>query len=226
MLPMEVADRTLHMSFGDSTATGFVFDHLGKQYIITARHVVEDIKDSDIVQISANDKWRSVNVKLVGHSDVDVSVLAASEKLAHPEMILEPAVGGFYIGQEVFFVGFPLGMQGSRLDSPFPAPLLKRAIISGGKAVSAREPFYLDGHNNPGFSGAPVYLKIPGEERFKVSMIVASYTSTKDPVYDYNDQPTDMTVWSNSGIMAAYSIKEAIDLIEQNPIGFALAAGQ
>lgn len=222
MLPMEVADRTLHISFGDGTGTCFVFDHRNKQYLITARHVVEGIKDDDIVQISVNENWHPIKVKLVGHSDVDVSVLATSEKLAHPEMIMEPAIGGFYIGQEVFFVGFPLEMQGSRVDSPFPVPLLKRAIISGGNAVSAREPFYLDGHNNPGFSGAPVYLKIPGEQRYRVSMIVASYTATKDPVYDRNEQPTDMTVWSNSGIMAAYSIKEAIDLIEQNPIGFEL----
>jgi hypothetical protein len=222
MLPMEVADRTLHLSFGDGNGTCFVFDHLGKQYIVTARHVIDGIQENDTIQIAANDEWVPISVRLVGHSEVDVSVMAASQKLAHAEMKLEPAIGGFFIGQEVFFVGFPLEMQGFRMDSPFPVPLLKRAIISTGHPIGAKKLFFLDGHNNPGFSGAPVYLKIPGEQQFKVSMIVASYTATREPVYDGNAQPTDLTVWSNSGIMAAYSIKEAIDLIEKNPIGFDL----
>jgi hypothetical protein len=220
---MEIADRTLHLAFGNGTGTCFVFDHLGKQYLVTARHVVEGIKEEDIVQISANEKWIPIGVKLVGHSSVDVSVLAPSQKLAHPEMRLDPTIGNFYIGQEVFFAGFPLEMQGLRFRSPFPMPLLKRAVISGSAgSIEAGDPIYLDGHNNPGFSGAPVYFKVLGEDRFKVSMVVASYTATKDPVYDGSDNPTDMTVWSNSGIMAAYSIKEAINLIESNPIGFDL----
>lgn len=226
MLPSEIVYRTFHIAYGDGEGTAFAFDHDGKQYLITAQHVVKGLEGSSRIEIWHDGEWKLLDVTLVGHADVDVSVLSAAHLLADPGFVLEPALGGWYIGQDAYFVGFPLGMKGLKFDSPFPIPLLKRATISGKIDNGTSAPYFLDAINNQGFSGAPVYLKIPGEKTFKVAMIVASFTAIEEPVCDEDGNPTGMFVLQNSGIMAAFAINVAMALIEANPIGFPLRASQ
>ena len=219
MLPLEVADRTFHIAYGNSEGTGFALDVDGRQYLITARHLVEDICGSDEIEIWWNGAWASLAVSLTGHSDVDVSVLSPHRQLAYPEMVL--AVAGpeqFYIGQDVLFAGFPLGLQSVPHDGPFPVPLLKKAMVSALSGTGPKAPLYLDGHNNQGFSGAPVYI-LDSTGRPTVLMVVASYTGERAEILDEQDEPNGMSVVQNSGIMAGFLIRNALEEIESNPNG-------
>ena len=222
MLPTEIAYRTFHISYADGEGTAFSFDRNNKQYLITAKHVIKDFPVFDNIEIFHDGYWKSVGAKLVGHSSVDVSVLALDVLVTNPGYILEPAIGGWFIGQEAFFVGFPLGLTAPGVESLFPTPLLKRATISGIAGSESSSAYYLDALNNKGFSGAPVYLKVPAEDKFKVALIVASYTATVEPVYDKDGNETEYVTWQNSGIMAAFNIKHAIEIIDANPIGVLL----
>lgn len=222
MLPMEIVDRVFKIDSGEATGSAFSLDVDDRQYLVTAKHVVPNIAGASTVKVFHGGNWKALQVALVGHSDVDVSVLAPSVQLTYEEMKLSAAPGGFFAGQDVFFAGFPLDIVGQNIDSPFPAPLIKKAIISGAEGEGYKFPFYLDGHNNPGFSGGPVYLQIPGQRQFMVSMIISSFTAFRNPVYDDDQKPSGLHVLQNSGIIQAYNIRNALELIGQNPIGFEL----
>lgn len=220
MLPMEVADRTFQIEFQGSSGTAFAFDRGGRQYLITAKHLVESLQGRSVISIWYDNGWKRLQVNLVGHGDSDVSVLAAETLLAHPDMILEPVIGGWYLGHDAFVVGFPLGLMNPSIQSLFPAPVLKRTAISGKMVGGNEAPFLLDSLSNAGFSGAPVYLKLHMEKTYKVAMIVSSSPTTLEPVYDADGADTGMTVHQDSGMTYAYSIKCALDIIDENPIGF------
>lgn len=220
MLPMEVVDRTFHISFGDGEGTGFAIDVSGRQYLVTAKHVIEGLDGSDTIKIWCDNDWQNLGVTLVGHSDVDVSVLAPEVQLAAADMELACGRQGFLVGEDVFFAGFPLGLRGFSFDSNFPSPLLKKAMVSGAINSGIKHPFFVDGHNNPGFSGAPVFKLDRVTLKPHVIMVVASFTAERSQVLDEHDQPTGLTVFENTGIMAAYHVRNAIELIEASPLGF------
>lgn len=219
MLPMEVSDRTFHIEFQNCSGTAFAFDRGGKQYLVTATHLVEGLTGRSAISIWYDGGWQQLAVELVGHGEVDVSVIAAAQLLADPQMILEPAVGGWFVGQDAFVVGFPLGFSSPGYQSLFPTPVLKRSCISGRLGDQVSDPYLIDNISNPGFSGAPVYLKIHGDSTYKVSLIVSSSPNIKEPVYDEFDARTNLHVRQDSGMTFAYNIKVALDLIDANPIG-------
>ena len=66
-------------------------------------------------------------------------------------------------GQEVFFAGFPFGenlftTSTQTVNGLFPMPFVKKGIISAEATENGATILYLDGHNNPGFSGGPICL--------------------------------------------------------------------
>ncbi len=75
---------------------------------------------------------------------------------------------------------------------------------------------------NPGFSGGPVVFQEAGGREFKVAAVVSGYRAVAEPVLHRQDD-TGLTVWHNTGIIVTHAIGGALDLIEQNPIGLALA---
>jgi hypothetical protein len=77
----------------------------------------------------------------------------------------------------------------------------------------------LDGHNNPGFSGGPVVYSQPGQlAAVRVAGVISGYKFVWDRVYIEN-QETESAVKYNTGIVIAYSIDYAVDLIRNRAIG-------
>lgn len=78
----------------------------------------------------------------------------------------------------------------------------------------------IDGLNNPGFSGGPVYFQPIGQkEKHCVAAIISSYRYNWEPIY-IKGVKTDAQYQFNTGIVIAYTINHAVDLIDNNPIGF------
>ena len=223
-----ILQRTFHLCFDKYQGTCFTIDCDNRQYIVTARHIVESITDSATIQIKHEKKWKDCPVNLVGHGEgeIDISVLAAPIQISHAHC-LPPTTDGLTFGQDVYFLGFPVldpsydwVSEIGELNDNYPMPLIKKAIISYAEPDTSR--FLLDGHNNHGFSGGPVVFSEVGTPyaQLSVAAVVSAYLYTQEEVYLENDSPRELTY--NSGIMEAHGIKHAIDLISQNPIGFNL----
>ena len=225
MITSNIIQRVFHICVCDSIGTCFVIDVDEKQYIITARHIVPDLTGTVSVLIYHDNQWKSVNVTLVGHcyTEVDITVLTTNVKLVHKNSV-ETSMRGIVYGQDVYFLGFPYGMTGEmgKMNHDYPLPFVKKAIVSC-LQVSEKEAkiLFLDGHNNPGFSGGPVVFKEQGSNDFKIAGVISGYRFNEEPIYQQG-QVVPLVYHYSTGIIISYGIKHAVDVIKLNPIGLQL----
>ena len=214
--------RVLHLKVGDKTGTAFTIEVDGKQYLITAKHLTGE---RGIAEIEIwRQGWRRIRVDVVGigKGEEDIIVLATNRMLTQT-LPVEVGSGGITVGQNVRFLGFPLGIAlnymvergGMRL------PLVKGGILSGIKFEKGMSWLLVDGHNNRGFSGGPVVFRSPGDRQgvWKIAGVISSYQIESVDVRDEIGQITG-SAEGNSGILVATGIDIALKLIESNPIGF------
>ncbi len=224
MITCNAIQRTFHIKIGQSAGTCFTIDIDNKQYIVTAKHVVSNFIGTSNIEIFHEKQWKTIEVNVVGHceGEIDISVLATNIQIS-PTFPLEATSAGLTYGQDVYFLGFPYGMTGEMgpINRNFPLPFAKKAIISSMSFENKTEICFLDGHNNPGFSGGPVIFKKPNSMEYKVCSVVSGYRYEEEPIYQ-NGKPIPFELRANTGIVITYGVKHAVDLIEANPIGFEL----
>lgn len=222
MITANVIHRVFRIKHGSATATAFTLDVDGRQYLVTARHVIEDVTRVSTLEILSNNTWTPLETKLVGHSEgeIDISVIAATSRLTPANLPLEASSDGLAYGQDVFFLGFPYGIQGNIIfgDDGYPLPLVKKALVS---ALDANV-YLLDGHNNAGFSGGPVVFVPSASRRLRVAAVISGFQYVEEPVFESGTE-TPLVYRDNTGIIVSYSVNHAIGLIQQNPIGFHLS---
>ncbi len=219
MITANVIHRVFRIQWGAGRGTAFTIDIDGKQYLVTARHVISDFHGQAAISVFSNGAWVQLPVQLVGHGvgDIDISVLAPSRLLTATNLSMEPMSKGVGYGQDVYFLGFPYDFLGKYIFGPdgWPLPFVKKATVS----LFDGTVFLLDGHNNPGFSGGPVvFIESPGDA-YRVAAVVSGYQAVPEPVYAGRDA-TALTYHYNTGIIVTHAIDGALKLIEQNPIGF------
>ena len=236
MVPTQVYRRTFHIAWGKGTGTAFAIDRDGKQYLVTARHVVKDIKSGDKIKISRKQKWHEIAVNVVGTGEgaIDVIVLGCPLRLVPSGLPLAASLGGVNYGQELIFLGFPFGwdISATAVTNEFPLPFVKAGIVS---AITAGPPraVYIDGHGNKGFSGGPVvFVPTDGpQQKYQVAGVVSHYPTpllvpirNKDGkvILDSNSEPTAFFA-ENPGFVVAHDVGYATELIDLNPIGFTLS---
>jgi S1-C subfamily serine protease len=227
MTTANVIHRVYRIKYKDRVGTCFTIDKGSQRYLITAKHIVKNMKDSDIIQIEFNNEWINREANLIGHGDgsIDISVLTSdlSFSVDHP---LPPSDAGLILSQNVFFIGFPTVVVGSQKTSPqflelnrnFPLPIVRQGIVSW----MHNDFILIDAHGNIGFSGAPVVFKPTGSDLYSVAAVIAKRADEIKPVYKTplqadNDGGNGIKpigyYRDNSGIITAYSIKHALNLI-------------
>jgi hypothetical protein len=227
MVSTNILQRTFRIEYKGNEGTCFTIDQGGRQYIVTANHVVNGILDSDTLSIFHEKKWKKLSVKLVGVTTppVDIAVLALSLQLS-PSHPLPTDAGNLYLSQDVYFLGFPYGLHiniGPDLNRDFPLPLVKKGIVSSLEfSQNHLDYILLDGHNNPGFSGGPVVYISPGTKDLKVAGVISGYRYEWEKVY-HQGQATPLMFQQNTGIIIAYCIRHAVELIKVKLIGFLLS---
>jgi hypothetical protein len=230
MITSNALQRTLHIKHGESSATGFAIDYDGRQYLITAKHVVEggfDVARPATIEIFHDNRWKALSVALVGEAKgpIDIAVFAPKIQLA-PTHPLPPTTANAFLGQDTYFLGFPFGLQANigALNRDLPLPLVKRAVLSAFLTEpDGTQIWLLDGFNNPGFSGGPV-LYAPDARRpssLNVGAVISAYRYAEASVLEGGAE-TPLKYRYNTGIIIAHCIEHAIEVIEQNPIGFEL----
>jgi hypothetical protein len=239
VVPTNALQRTFHFQYRGATATCFTIDVRGRQYIVTAKHCLTGDGESQsaaeldpVISLQHAETWKALPCKLVGlaNGEVDIGVLAAGRQLS-PTYELSPTHAGLFLGQDVYFLGFPFGEQAhaGALNNDFPLPLVKKACVSMFHLALDRGPRYilLDGQNNIGFSGGPVLFARDGRGVVSnVAAVVSAYRAYTSPVYESDGKTqTSFVVEDNSGLVEAYAIDYAVELIDANPIGFPLPSG-
>jgi hypothetical protein len=234
---------------GSTFGTGFTLELDGRQYLITAKHVVESLKVEDTIEIRNGDQWSPITVKIFRCADpIDIAVLVPPKQLT-VTFPLEPTMAGIRYAQDMYFAGFPYGLftSGKTINSGFPIPFVKKAIMSASTTENGVTTIYLDGHNNPGFSGGPmVYRDLDRSDLvYKLAGVVQGFPSETTPVFTlekirpdqvtpediqearivhrdnvvFRLQDTKEVVQANTGIVVGYSIGHALDLIKEHPLG-------
>ena len=218
MISANFIHRTFRIRCGDSVGTGFTVDIDGKQYLVTAKHVVKDFGPTVHLEVFGNGAWTFVPAHLVAHGadSVDLSVLAPSAPMSPPNLPVVASSDGLVYGQDVYFLGFPDGVLSAVIfgDAGHPLPFVKRALFS----CFAGDLYLLDGHNNPGFSGSPVVFGRSGAPPNCVAAVVSGYHGLPEPVF-LERRKTALTYLHNTGIIITYKIETALALIRGNPIG-------
>ncbi len=237
MITSNVISRVFHIRFGSASGTAFAIDRNSRQYLITARHVVQEITSDSHIDIFHDRIWTTIQVTVVGagSGQSDVAVLACPVRLA-PPYPLEASFAGLLYGQRVYFLGFPFGWDGGgeNINRDFPIPFVKAGIMS---SMSPDKPkrIYIDAHGNKGFSGGPVVFRPSGksDNELRVAGVVSQApTPLLTPVVDMlgnavlDDGEPVAYFAENQGFVVAFSIRQATDMIDENPIGLDLSTEQ
>ena len=222
MITFGVLKRVFQVQYGGGLGTCFAIDVDGKQYIVSARHILGSIQGEAEILLRQEKQWKSCNVRLVGHGagDVDISVVAAPLQLA-PVTDMEANMDGLTYGQDVYFLGFPYGQgdEAHQLLRGFPLPFVKKAIVSCvDEEPNGPHPLFLNGHGNPGFSGGPVVFRRGNQSSLHVAAVIASFQAAMQPVY-FMGMRLPLKYKYNTGIIVAYLIHHAVDLIRKRPSG-------
>jgi Trypsin-like peptidase domain len=216
MLPTNIFYRTFFIRAAQY-GTAFTLEIDGAEFLITAAHLLGGYARMHNLQILRSGLWHSVDCEVVavGKGALDIAVLRVPTRLTDPAFAVEPKFGDCYVGQDMFFVGFPYKMwvdYGPNTDGQ-PGVFLKKGTLS---AVEAGPPklLYVDALNNEGFSGAPLYYFKNGNlnELPCIAGVVSKYKVEHEAVLDGKGESTDMTVPYNTGFMVAYSIAHALEL--------------
>ncbi len=140
--------------------TCFLIEVGNQEYLLTAKHLFKTKLQNGVttnIQIYQENKNRNLKVQYLTHEDItcDIALL----KLFDSVKVMKPfsIEGQVTLGQDVYFLGFP---KFNNLDFYTSSnigilPLVKSGIISGWINTGIYNLYFLDGHNNPGFSGGP-----------------------------------------------------------------------
>lgn len=218
MLTANVLQRTFQVKFGENRGTCFTIDVDGRQYIVTAKHVVDSIQQEDSIDIYHEGIWKTLKTEIawLSQSEQDVAILSPEVQVS-PTYHLEPTSAGIVLGQDVYFCGYPYGLNievPSEMNQGFPLPLVKKGVLAGifsGYVL-------IDAMNNPGFSGGPVVFAAPRSNDFKVAGVISGYRIEYDPVL-LNGEDVGLRYGYNTGLVLAYFFGSGIECITQNPTG-------
>lgn len=218
--------RVLRIRTPTQTGSAFTVEVDGKQYLITARHLLKGFGNEGEIELWTGGRWSRFRVRAIYPSKEPVDIAALD--LGRPVTITFPLVassGGLTLGQQVYFLGYPYGL-GTSASAPVPPgfgeiPFLKSGIVS---ALDDRDPqaniLYLDGHNNVGFSGGPIVFWHPESASFRVAGVVRGYRNEALPVLKKKklDDPeaqayNDLYTRANSGIVIGYDIRHIVEAI-------------
>lgn len=237
--------RVRRLVTGGASGTSFTIEVDSRQYMITAKHVVAGMVGNAKVTIHAdanNNEEIDVEIYPCGGT-IDVAVLVPKKQITVNYPLL-PQSKGAHISQEMFFVGFPFSDYAlTTHDGQSAIGFVRKATFSAQQNENGVTTLYLDGTNNPGFSGGPVVYWDANDQNgpMRVAGVVSGYRSDlaevlgaasiaaadvakEDPASIRRKAdgsfikliPTGQWVVTNTGVVVAYPIDYAVDLINKN----------
>jgi hypothetical protein len=220
-VPGEILSRTFYIKNGNESGTAFAVDYEGDMFLITARHLAAGLPtENATIQIWQQGQWKdyhTLKTLYPSSNDADIAVLETSEKVKTPYGITPVAPDdGATFGQPVWFLGYPFGIYSHVTNQETVFPFIKRGTMS---AIDASNPdaviVYIDGFNDPGFSGGPIVYWDFKKHAYRIVAVVSGYrTDTAKTVV--NGRQIDTPLLVNSGILISYHIDHAMKAIKDS----------
>lgn len=252
LLPDYFLKSTVFIQNDSTTGTGFLIgvdtgnkdEHgavLYRVFLVTNRHVIDEtkktvihidtesgIKKADIP--AENNEWLypddvaidlaiiPINGKFLKENKVESVFIAEDGIIATREDFLERVK----VGQEVYLLGFPLGLKGMNKNFP----IARQGIIArNDEELLDSSQVYLDINNFPGNSGGPIFVK-PGivslgdRKPFEKSMLTAIVSACmvhQKTLFDNSTTPptAKMIIEENSGVAIAIPAYIALDVAKE-----------
>ena len=155
--------RCLNICYALSTGTTFLYSDEKGVVFITAAHVICAVQPGDNIMFRRPGEWLPAQVRSIALDDEGYDVGAFTLdgwQFAIVEQEKRPL--GMFPGAEVKFLGFPHGLENSYpSDNGFCTPLVRTAFFSGVTSIAGQDLMILDGINNPGYSGGPIFSAQP-----------------------------------------------------------------
>lgn len=240
MLPTtNIIQKTFLVKRDNSTGTMFAVEHDGREYLVTARHVVPDGREA--ITVLHDEQWKRLPISgIYPHpGNADVTVMTLDRQIA-PRYGTELGLAGATVGQNALLIGFPFDWNNTQFDfnNGYPIPFVKAGIISAFTFRNGSKTIHLDGHSNGGFSGGPIITDHNPSRDPKVGpkiigvVSAANLEHTPHP-YAFNPPlermgehpiPIDHVHPTNAGFIKGCAIDHAVELIHDNPTGFQLSS--
>jgi len=133
-------------------------------------------------------------------------------EFALPTLPISLTSDGMAYSEDMFFLGYPYGL-GMTIDAQVQLPIVKKAILSGSDSQTGGglHTMYLDGLNNPGFSGGPVVTMRFNPPR--IVGVISGYRVDWQQLLVNKLPDPSLSVQTNSGIIIAYDIKHAVEAL-------------
>ncbi len=228
-MPVEILRQTFQVRSGAGTGTAFTVEVDGRQYIVTAQHLVGSTVP-DVLDLQAGSAgWREVPVTPVGVAGppVDVAVMATDSLLGSRSSV-PVGVGTVGYGQAVRFLGYPFGLDFTAIPGvrSEPLPFIKAGILSALRPVQGEAgllELFVDAAGNPGFSGGPLILPrrstAEGNIVWHLAGVVTSGVTNRVALKDVSGAIAGF-VHVDAGILRATSIDAVTRMIRANPVGY------
>jgi S1-C subfamily serine protease len=213
-------ERTYEIETPLGAGTAFTIDHEGRQYLVTAKHLLPE--DATQPEVCVENRLASATVRFhplaVEPPVADVAVTPLSEPLTEGGLPLPASVDGLAWSQQLYFLGYPYGLA-TNINTADPGdriPFVKSGIWSAAGKVDGVYLIYVDGHNNPGFSGGPV-VGFPAQgDALQVCGVVSGYRTERQPVYVGTEKLEEFSATANTGIVIATGIQHVVEAIERD----------
>ena len=225
MVSREILQSVFLIKYGDNTGTCFLVSIDSNDYLVTAKHLFSDktpFKSKVDIEIYNNKGWVKFQPDLLFHSNPNIDIAVLSLKTDDfKNMAFDIGSKSCYLSQECFFLGFPFGLKmdddaTESINRGFPIPFIKKAIISLFVSDSTKmTQIFLDGHNNPGFSGGPVVVANVGNDskhKMRIIGIISAYVNEEKIIKTpYGDLKNS----ENSGIVLSYAFDHVFEIINR-----------
>jgi len=218
---IKILNRVLAIST-DTKFTGscLAIPEHGVFYFITAGHVIGSMMHGVAGQLHVykDNQWLDVEVTpyfVRRPRNIDLAIIRTTIPSGDEVPCVDLTPGHPMVGQDLFFVGFPyfgnvISYNAQTINHGFPFPLVKKATLA-----ALQDPIiFLDGHNNPGFSGGPIIYWDHQLKMQKVLGIVTGYINHSGKVGN-SEIAGELFYQENSGIAIGYDLKYACDLIRR-----------
>jgi S1-C subfamily serine protease len=206
-----VYQRVLRVETSSGGGSAFTLDHDGTQFLVTAEHVVASQPDAVTMTLGVLGEEQQVTLRrLPGVTGgADIAVFELPERITPADQPVVASFDEIFYTQDVYFLGYPFGL-GLRRPQLGMLPFVKKGILSASvETDEGGHLLYVDGLNNPGFSGGPVAFYTLGADMPHIAGVVSGYLPDERHV-SVGGQEIDASVLENTGIIVAYDIKHAV----------------
>lgn len=206
-----IYERVVQVVTPSALGAGFTIEHEGACYLVTARHVLPTEPAEEFEVIHRDSIWKGTAAPRSGvNPGADIAVVRVPDEFGKPHLPVSLTSDGMAYSEDMFFLGYPYGLA-LTVNAERQLPLVKKAILSGSNyEAGGLNMLYLDGLNNPGFSGGPVVTMRMNPPQ--IVAVVSGYRIDWQRLHVNRTTESPLEVQTNSGIIIAYDIRHAMEV--------------